>query len=71
METVVSCCIKSPVYHAQVKNQKLDMLFKKKLSTERAEEPMPLIWQAEMVSHVYPTVQEESEPACQRFIVKY
>ena len=31
------------------------------VSTEKAEEPMPLICQAEMVSWVYPTVQEQCE----------
>ena len=31
------------------------------VSTEKAEEPMPLICQAEMVSQVYPTVQEQCE----------
>ena len=31
------------------------------VSTEKAEEPMPLICQAEMVAQVYPTVQEQCE----------
>ena len=31
------------------------------VSTEKAEEPMPLICQAKMVSQVYPTVQEQCE----------
>ena len=31
------------------------------VSTEKAEEPMSLICQAEMVSQVYPTVQEQCE----------
>ena len=31
------------------------------VSTEKAEEPMPLICQANMVSQVYPTVQEQCE----------
>lgn len=31
------------------------------VSTEKAEEPMPLVCQAEMVARVYPTVQEQCE----------
>lgn len=38
-----------------------DVVHEETVSTEKAEKPMPLVCQAEMVARVYPTVQEQCE----------
>ena len=62
METVVSVLYKNPYLPCASQEPDITHVVHEEIvSTEKAEEPMPLICQAKMVAQVYPTVHEQCE----------